>query len=719
MFSFAELTVRQLLVCCLLFSLSSLCSGEPNPAEPFTQVPLLARFARDREAAAHLSELAEFSIRLLQWNDTERTPIFELQRRLKAESYRQTALSGGEKHLDAAAASELVSRGFRTLRSPRILLLDLGAKRTVSVVQEPSPVVLLRGELASLPVVLTHTGTDAKLSVTLSITGLDGPSCKFDLSLESGQTRGLFLPIRTGQQAPQSLAVQVVIGDRVERVPIGVRWSEPARWTVRILDAAGSPTPARVYLTGSDGRAYVPVGHRTRITNADYGQPFGGDVYFYAEGEFTAMMPPGEVRVEVVKGMEYAPAEHTVRLEPGAATVMDVRLTKPFDLRREGWYSGDVHIHGNLYDQKTIKPHDALRISKAEDLNVTHLLTCNDVAAHVNDRQYFEGRPHALSEAFYIITWGHEFRAIGVNNHVAFLGLREFLEPAYAGWPGTPFPYDAPPIHDLAKAARAQGAAVTYVHPGLPSQYPVDFALGVAEAIDVLCQRNEDVNTGHWYQLLNCGFRCPISAGTDSFLNVPYHLIAGAGRVYVQVGKELTFDRWMEGYRRGRSFATNAPLLRFSVNGQGPGAEIRSAASTMTLEVKGEAFSHVPMQSMELIINGEVVANQPASEDGSRIQLRRTLDISKSSWVAIRVRGEAHKFVTNDTALYAHSSAVYCELAGRKIRSKSAAQFFIDQIDQLIENVETQGRFERPEDKRRMLELFRRGQDVYRMMMGS
>ena len=312
---------------------------------------------------------------------------------------------------------------------------------------------------------------------------------------------------------------------------------EPAQVHVRIADESGATTPVRVYLNGADGRAYTPEGTLPRITNIDYGQPYGGEFYFYSDGEFTALVPPGAVHLEVVKGMEYTPVSRSLSLRAGDNDPLEIRLERPVDLRGEGWHSGDIHVHGNIYDQDLIQPIQALRISKAEDLSVTHLLVCNDVAAHVNDRHLFEGRPHSLSDEDTILAWGHEYRFGGVNNHVAFLGLTEFLDPPSAGWPGTPFPYDTPPIHVLATAARAQGAAVTYVHPGLPSQYPIDIALGVADTIDVLCQRNEEVNTAHWYQLLNCGFRCGISAGTDSFLNVPYHLIAGAGRVYVQVGE--------------------------------------------------------------------------------------------------------------------------------------------------------------------------------------
>ena len=263
-------------------------------------------------------------------------------------------------------------------------------------------------------------------------------------------------------------------------------------------------------------------------------------------------------------------------------------------------------------------------------------------------------------------------------------------------------------------AAKAQGAVVTYVHPGLPSQYPVDIALGAADTIDVMCQRNEDINTEHWYQLLNCGFQCPISAGTDAFLNTPYHLIAGAGRVYVRTGSPLTYEGWLKAYREGRSFATNGPLLKFRVNGKEAGEEIRWEAGSLSLEIEAEAVSHVPMTRMDLIVNGQVAASQEAEEGGKLIRLSREMEISDSAWVAVRVYGGPHKLIPNDTSLYAHSSPVYCYRGDRRIAFRESAAFFVRQIDQMIQRLETRGVFRDSADKEAMFQLFRKGQQVYR-----
>ena len=689
---------------------SSAFWGQPPPEVPMTQIPHIAPFARDREIADRFTKLAEFSIRLLQWKDTDRPSVIEAQRWLKSELYKQTALGGGAKTPALTEAIRMASDGYWSLRGPHLARVQVGDD--IEVIQTPRELRLLGDKPYPLPVVLRNGGGSA-LTVTLKTASRNG-SATHSFRLLPGEAAGAFMTLHAEADSEAMPSLEVQAHDRTRPIPLEGTVVRTGRLKVRVLDEEGSVTPARIYLTGSDGRAYRPAGTLARVSNADYGQPFGGDYYYYSGGEFQVDLPPGEATLEVVKGFEYQPVSREVSIAAGGSGTAEVRLQKPYDLRRQGWYSGDTHIHPNVYDDRLISPAEVRLISRAEDLNLPQLLVCNDVASHINDRQYFQGRPHHLSEGNTILYWNQEMRAGDVNNHVGYLGLKRLVQPAYVGWPGTPLPFDYPPNYRMGLAAKAQGAVVTYVHPGLPSQYPVDIALGAADTIDVLCQRNEEVNTEHWYQLLNCGFQCPISAGTDAFLNVPYHLIPGAGRLYARVDTPLTYDGWLEAYRKGRSFATNGPLLKFRVNGREAGEEIRWKTGSLPLQVEAEAVSHVPMTRMDLIVNGKVAASQKAGEGGKLIRLTRELEISDSSWVAVRVYGEPHKLIPNDVALYAHSSPVYCYRGNRRIAVRESAAFLIGQIDQLIHRVETRGVFREAADKEAMIEWFRKGQQVYR-----
>ena len=684
--------------------------GQTARQVPMTQIPHIAKFAQDPQVASHFARVAEFSIRLLQWKDTDRPSVIKTQRWLKSELYNQTPMGGRVKNPSLSKAIRMASDGYWSLESPRLLKIEVG--EDIEVIQVPRELRLLRGKAYPLPVVLRNGG---RVPVTATLQTAGGqPAQARSLRLQPGEAAGTYMTLHTDGKSEGAANLEVRANGRTELIPLEGSVVRAGRLKVRVLNEEDSVTPARIYLTGSDGRAYLPEEAQARVSNADYGQPYGGDYYFYSDGNFEVQLPPGTAALEVVKGFEYAPVSKQISISAGQSSAVEIQLQKPLDLRRQGWFSGDTHVHPNVYDDHLIRPADVLLIAKAEDLNLPQLLICNDVASHLNDRQYFQGRPHHLSEENYILYWNQEMRAGDVNNHVGYLGLKELVQPAFVGWPGTPLPYDYPPNYEMGLKAQAQGAVVTYVHPGLPSQYPIDIALGAAAMIDVVCQRNEDTNTDHWYQLLNCGFQCPISAGTDSFLNTPYHLIAGAGRVYVQVGPSLTYDGWIKGYREGRSFATNAPLLKFSVNGKGAGEEIHWGAGPLSLKVEAEAVSHVAMKRMDLIVNGQVAASQKAEEAGKLIRMTRDLQIADSAWVAVRVHGDPHKLITNDTALYAHSSPVYCYRGGRKIAFKKSAAFFIEQIDQLIHRVQTQAIFRDSTERDAMIQHFRKGQEVYR-----
>jgi len=72
---------------------------------------------------------------------------------------------------------------------------------------------------------------------------------------------------------------------------------------VRINDAmSGTLTPARIYLTASDGKAYAPADAFRRIAPRA-----NKEDYFHTSGRFVVDVPEGPVVIEAVKGFEYKP----------------------------------------------------------------------------------------------------------------------------------------------------------------------------------------------------------------------------------------------------------------------------------------------------------------------------------------------------------------------------------------------------------------------------
>ncbi|MBE7537715.1 MAG: CehA/McbA family metallohydrolase [Opitutaceae bacterium] len=696
-----------------LFAVFSLFAVRFNFAAgpvPLTIFPYqTATFVSDPIAAAAIDRYAEFAASLLYWTDTPRPPAVLGSQMLKSalppfiEEWRGFRAPG------ASGAGSLVRtrvrEAYRALAGPRLARIVVGETLTVTA---PARADFLAGGSAKVPCVFENTrSTSVQIEV---FAAEDVPVYAVDLA--AGEASGAWLELPAAVVAERvKLTIRANGRDAALDFPALVH----ARGTldVAILDEHGVPTPARVYLTGADGRACAPAGVMHRIVSGEFGQTGSGDAYFFSNGRFAAELPVGDTVVEVVKGLEYRPERRVLRIEPGHTGTVTLRLSRLARLGTAGWYGGDAHVHANLFAQKLIQPADVLLAAQAEDLSVTNILPCNDPrTATMNDGDYFTGAPATISTAGYIINTGLEMRN-DIFGHVGFLGLKKFVDPPYFGWPHSPYPFDHPGNFPQVADARAQGAAVTYVHPGLPSEFPVDIALGLADTIDVLSQNAEDLPTEYWYRLLNCGFRCPVSAGTDSFLNIPVHIIPGAGRVYVQVAGPLDYAKWLAGYRAGRSFATNGPLVKFTAGGRGPGDEIRADGS-VKLEVTAAAEAFVPMSAIEVVVNGRVATRREAGANPHAISLADTVEIKESGWVALRVRGPGHRLAPNDREVYAHTSPVYVTIGGRRPASREDAEFFIAQIETLIAKMDNRGTFAHRGQRDAIAARFREAKEIYR-----
>jgi hypothetical protein len=232
------------------------------------------------------------------------------------------------------------------------------------------------------------------------------------------------------------------------------------------------------------------------------------------------------------------------------------------------------------------------------------------------------------------------------------------------------------------------------------------------DAMDVVSNVDEFAAAQLWYRLLNCGFRLAISAGTDAFTNVADHYTPGAGRVYVQAPDPASKE-WVANYKRGRSFASNGPVMTFSVDGKLAGDELRLPAGTSSVRVRASVLTNTPLEKVEIIVNGSAVASRSASGK-NEIQLDEAVPLKGSSWIALRTEGPWHRLILNDTNAFAHTSPVYVTVGDRKIARRADAAFYADWIERLIGRVEQRGRFATPERKQEVIDLFRRAQAIYR-----
>jgi hypothetical protein len=441
-------------------------------------------------------------------------------------------------------------------------------------------------------------------------------------------------------------------------------------------------------------------------------------------------MPPGRITIEAVKGFEYFPEKTQAVVVSDRTTAVTLTLRRFANMPEAGWHSGDVHMHpnhvpGGMY----MNMDDSLVLAKGEDIHVSNLLAGSvGVLAHVFDTEHFnDGKPDPLSTPEHLMVVQQEVRNVSaMYGHIAVLGISRFVEPFYLGQARSGNWEDYPSLYTPAMAAKRQGGVVTYLHPGnkpeipvgdhLAREFPVDLALGAADALDILSNLDEVAGCWMYYRVLNSGLKCTASAGTDSQMDQRRHALPGGSKVYVKTPAPLTYQGWLAGYKAGHTFVSNGPLLSLEVEGQEPGADIRMATAG-SVRVVAKVRSLVPISTLELVMNGEVVAAVEAAENGTA-EITRELPLTKSSWIAARVWGPQHRLVMNDPRAFAHSSPVYCYIGGQKIAFPEDAKIIMAWIDRVLEDVRVSPRFSMETRRKEVVELFQRGRAYYEGVAG-
>lgn len=496
-----------------------------------------------------------------------------------------------------------------------------------------------------------------------------------------------------------ALWVQDIPGGRRSRVDITDRRYVGPVGTLRVevVDArSGVALPARVSVTSPDGRSHVPDDAWRHADDAfdrterkiEYG-------YFHARGTSALVVPAGKLAVEVVRGLEYRVARRDVTVGDGATETVRVALERLDDLPARGWWSGDVHVHMNYGGAYRNTPPNLVAQAQAEDLHVVEDLIVNK-EQRVPDIAYFEGgRVDPASTPGTLLVHSQEYHT-SYWGHTGLLGLtRNVLLPGYVGYVNTPagslYPHNAA----VADLAHAQGALFGYVHPfeavpdpskadePLTDELPADVALGKVDYYEVVGFSDHLATAKVWYRLLNCGFRLPAAGGTDAMANyASLRGPVGMNRVFVKTGGALDHAAWLAGLKAGHTFATNGPLLSFSLGGKDPGDEI-SLASPGELEAKVDLRSVVPVDHLEIVGNGEVVASFPLSGDRTAVTVTRRLKVLRSGWYTLRAYADGSRHPVLDIYPFATTSPIYVTVRSAPVRSKADADYFLSWIDRL------------------------------------
>jgi TolB protein len=541
---------------------------------------------------------------------------------------------------------------------------------------------------------------------------------EFDATSPRWSPDGRRIAYVSNEDGNTALWIVDVPGGRRAQVDAWVRqYAEPTALLANpVRDAAtGRSVSARVSVRGPDGRYFAPDEAWRHADEAfvrgeqrfEYG-------YFHTGGRDTVVVPAGRVVVEVWRGPEYAVARREIDLSPDAIVPLRIALARLVDMAARGWWGGDLHVHMNYGGAYRNTPRHLALQGRAEGLHVIENLIVNK-EQRIPDIAYWRPDPDPVSGPDFLLAHGQEFHT-GFWGHTGLLGLGEhYILPDYAGYPRTALASLFPTNAFVADLARAQGALVGYVHPfdfapdtsriqgGVPYELPIDAALGKLDYLEVMGYSDHLITSEMWYRLLNCGFRIPAGAGTDAFPNFAslrgppgllrvYGRVAGGGQRAAGLGTAGGHRRFLEAIKAGRTFVTNAPLLDFQITG--PDAVTRQSGDVIglragrhQLEVRAILRSNVPVDHLELVRNGKVVAELGLGRGGMAADTTITIPVEESGWYVLRAWSDRPRLPVLDLYPFASTSPIYVEVGGTPVRSSEDAAFFLAWIARVEERV--------------------------------
>jgi len=487
---------------------------------------------------------------------------------------------------------------------------------------------------------------------------------------------------------------------------------------VRVADDTGGQA-ARVYLW----RGGVPL---LPPEFSSYAQ--GDERHFLAPGDFGLDLEPGKYRLRIERGLEYVPVERD--LEVPRDTVLTVRLRRWVDMNRSGWYSADMHVHRD--------PADIPLILRAEDLNFVPTITTHVWSTDVS-------RPWKSPPEFPVV----------VEPGRLFTANAQEVERIQGG-PGAvillardlPLPFTGyelyPPAVTYTRRVHEMGGYVEGDKLFWIDTF-VNAALGQIDFVELNCNhflpRLVDTDLAPWshwpiefgyrgprgfalwmmdlyYRILNSGIQLPLSAGSANGVKATP---VGYDRVYVRLGdNRFDYPGFMDALKQGRSFSTNGPILEIDVDGRyGPGDRI-DVRSGHEYRFRARARSRGALDRLQLVVNGEVVAEQ-TGQDVRELTLEKGLRFDRSSWAAVRVfeRAVSDQAWLPAGLVFAHTSPLYFFLNGKPVVVPESVQDLRQKIDRLIAHTERLEGFREESHREETLDVYREAREVLSRRLAS
>jgi hypothetical protein len=473
-----------------------------------------------------------------------------------------------------------------------------------------------------------------------------------------------------------------------------------------------------------------PLAGLLRITNLASGKPLALTAeihrdrsWYSVRPQTTVAVPRVRVRVESVHGLETERAEIEVDLSGKAEHTVDLQLMRIADPRSKQLRSGNTHLH--LMKMSYPEALQYLQLVPQSDgldlVYLSHLRRIPDerdyISNQIVENSFAGGDLKRLSQDGVLFGNGqehrHNFGRGGEGfGHVMLLDLQRLIHPVSIGPGIMATGTDSQPLRAGIDSARRDGATVVWCHNTFGYEDLPNWANGLLHAQNIFDGGEHGSYRDTYYRYLNLGWRVPFSTGTDWF-------IYDFSRVYVPVSGPLSSTRWLAALRDGRSFITNGPLLEFQVNERPIGDTIElSEPSRVT--IRGRAIGRNSFRGLELVHNGEVIHTVDEQAAGGHFvaEFEHSLRIDQPGWLALRIPLDAGKNEF-ERAQFAHTSAIYLELAGQRIFRPEVAQQLLDEMERDLAKIHEQATFATPEERESVERVYRDGMSALRDQLSA
>jgi Tol biopolymer transport system component len=498
---------------------------------------------------------------------------------------------------------------------------------------------------------------------------------------------------------------------------------------------------ARISITGNLSRSFAPGDAWIQADDGyDRSERQLERHYFSSTtGPEQLEVPVGKITVEVSRGFEEKPFKKVVEIKEGKTTTVNAVL-EPLDFNLthgEHWVASDLHVHMNYGGTYKTESEHLVEQSESEGLDVIHELTVNkeqrfpdiEFLDFGNPDDDLDKRKPTLRDPDVHIVQGQEFHT-SYWGHRGILHLKtHLLVPGYAGYPNTAAASLYPMNADVYDMAKEQGAVVGAVHPfddvpdpfakpaqRITDELPVDVALGKLDYMEIVGFSDHKSTAAVWYKLLNLGFKVPAGAGTDATTDyaAPIRGTVGQDRVYVLLpGGHSTIDVYIEKIKEGRTFATNGPLVEFSLGGKIAGDELNFETAQPAVSFTAKLRSIVPVEHLEVVCNGKVVQDLKLTRGRDSSDATGTIPISESGWCVLRAWSETAEYPVMDNYTYATTSPIYVTVARKRPYSKEDAQYFMAWIDRTIEITDKYPDWNSAQEKRLVMKRLQDAREIY------